>query len=116
MIRNAGQVVFGPERLVLCQDLHHTTKIDDFAHGTPADRGQSVLSHSILANEMISLQLSQRVDDRRRGHVELFLESGKRFLPFVQGEEEGSPMLRANRKAVSYTHLRAHETRHDLVC
>jgi hypothetical protein len=48
---------------------------------------------------MISLQLSQRVDERRRGHVELFLESGKRFLPFVQGEKEGSPMLRANRKA-----------------
>jgi hypothetical protein len=48
---------------------------------------------------MSSLQLSQPVDERRLFPFELILEIGKRFLPFVQGEENGSPTIRANRKA-----------------
>jgi len=46
------------------------------------------------------------VDERGRGRFELFLEIGKRFLPFHQGEEEGSPLLRANSKAETLVYVR----------
>src|SRR5450756_2661752 len=46
-------------------------------------------------------------------------DSAKRALRYVNGSEEiflSMTVTNTYRNAVSYTHLRAHETRHDLVC
>ena len=48
--------------------------------------------------------------------VDLLKQSDYDLRLLIDGLEVGSSGFAEYRAAVSYTHLRAHETRHDLVC
>src|SRR5450756_2554603 len=68
----------------------------------PEPRGDSVREDLIA---MLEVMVADSDDPRYAQQYALLHGEGQRY-----------PRLMARYKAVSYTHLRAHETRHDLVC
>ena len=77
----------------------------------------SLVVHTGRTAVLCSVCLEDKVPRWRKGEGLGWLSAEYRLLPGSTPQRQSRELMKlSGRTPVSYTHLRAHETRHDLVC
>src|SRR5664280_1882401 len=83
--------------------------------GSPEEMRSALFAHMVMQQSSMAMMLMGKTPHPETGQVVRDLEAAKFFIDLLE-MLEFKTKGNLNQEAVSYTHLRAHETVLDLVC